>query len=258
MGDPAPPNPIEPTRTAPAYLTIMNLVLTFLSTSQCQALVAQIFSFTAFILMWVGMVRCNMIEFAGAEIGDTSGSQIKMQFGVWYYLGYFLTTPVGGTGNPVYVFEACRGYSDAIELDDYWKSARAFSALTFIFAFVVVISNTVTACTNRSNSPMDYNLTNRWEPPAYLLTCLFSGLTFLFFKSDACVNNPLVAAIRDSAISSAPVFDFPDTCSLGQGGKIMISSTVFWFVSALASAKAYKAEQAEKANVDTAGLDEPL
>ena len=63
-------------------------------------------------------LRCNMVEFAGAEIGDTSGSQIKMQFGVWYYLGYFLTTPVGGGANPVYVFEACRAYADYIELDD--------------------------------------------------------------------------------------------------------------------------------------------
>ena len=114
----------------------------------------------------------------------------------------------------------------------------------------------MTACSNRSNSPSDYQLTNRWEAPAYLLTCIFSGLTFLFFKSDACVDNPLIAEINSKAASA--IFDFPDTCSLGQGGKIMISSTVFWFVSALASAKAYQSEQADKANVDSAGLDEPL
>ena len=99
-------------------------------------------------------------------------------------------------------------------------------------------------------------MTNLWEPPAYLLTCLFSGLTFLFFKSNACVDNPIIAEIQNRA--TTVISDFPDTCSLGQGGKIRIASTVFWFVSALASAKAYQSEQADKANVDSAGLDEPL
>ena len=186
----------------------------------------------------------------GAEIGDTSGNQIKMQFGVWNYLGYFLTTPVGGDSG-VYVLESCRGYGEAVELDDYWKAARAFSALTYIFALVTFISSIVSACRP------GYRLTKSWEPPVYLFTCLFSGMTFLFFKSNACLNNPIVAGINIAGESSRaiPNFDFPDTCVLGQGGKLLISSTVFWFVAALASAKAYKTE---KAVVDTAGLDEPL
>jgi len=197
--------------------------------------------------------RCNMVEFEGAGIGNTPG--IKMEFGVWYYLGYVLTTPVGGSS--VYVFETCRGYGEAVALDDYWKAARAFSGLTFIFAFVVIISNCVSSCTHMNpNRPSDYRLTNPWEAPAYLFTCLCSGLTFLFFKSDACLDNPIVAELQNAA--SAAIFDFPDTCSLGQGGKIMISSTVFWFVSALASAKAYRSEQTEKAALESAGLDEPL
>lgn len=60
----------------------------------------------------------------------------------------------------------------------------------------------------------------------YLFTCLSQGLTFLFLKSDACLDNPIFNLELDNvSVTNA-------SCNLSWGASTGIAATVLWFVSA--------------------------
>ena len=186
---------------------------------------------------------------------------ISMEFGLFSYLGYFQVESVN-PNNESFVLASCRPYDRSIKLDSYWKAARAFSYIAFTVAFVVIILNIVSSCQVTNRYGLNQRLTHPWEPFFYLITSLFLGLCFLFFRSNACLSNSIIKQVTArSTDNESPLFSdivFPDTCSLGQGGKFTISATVFWFVSSITSYLAYRAERQENARGENAELNEPL
>merc|ERR1719356_442539 len=120
---------------------------------------AQLFSFAAFILMWMGITRCNFIEFT-----ETAGTTkpISMKFGVWHYLGYFRVESVNQ--NPEsFILASCRPYDNSILLDSYWKAARAFSSMALGVAFIAIILNVVSSCQVTNRYGPNQRLTYPWE-----------------------------------------------------------------------------------------------
>jgi len=99
--------------------------------ASCLSLLTSILGMTAFILMWIGSVRCNFIKFT-----DISGSASPLvrEFGIWYYQSWASVV----TSDGAYIVMACMGYPDSIELDSSWKAARAFSVITLIFAVIII------------------------------------------------------------------------------------------------------------------------
>eukprot|EP00581_Thalassiosira_minuscula_P012029 CAMPEP_0183729952 /NCGR_PEP_ID=MMETSP0737-20130205/31610_1 /TAXON_ID=385413 /ORGANISM="Thalassiosira miniscula, Strain CCMP1093" /LENGTH=215 /DNA_ID=CAMNT_0025962285 /DNA_START=40 /DNA_END=687 /DNA_ORIENTATION=- len=189
-----------------------------------------VFVITAFILMWMADLRCNFIQFT-----STSGTSdpITLNFGIWYYQFWSVVKSVDGT----FLLESCHRYPDYVTFDGSWKAARTFCALTFFFSLFALIAALFVACSASQSGKVTYT----WEAPVYLLAALFQGLTLLLLSSNACKDNALVGEL-DAIISHVT---FPDTCSLGPGGKLSISSMAFFFAASVTSFFAHKLEEAE-------------
>jgi hypothetical protein len=65
-----------------------------------------------------------------------------------------------------------------------------------------------------------------------LVTTFLQGLTFLFLTSNECYNQEFITNTNQYSSGSLTV---PHSCSLASGGKLALSATVMWFVSALAA-----------------------
>ena len=101
----------------------------------------------------------------------------------------------------------------------------------------VLIASCVFACSIDAEESI---VTKSWLAPSlYLATAIFQGLSLLLLSSNACKNN----AIVNLAETTSTWADFPETCSLNTGGKLIISATAFWFAAAVASFGARKIER---------------
>lgn len=192
---------------------------------------------TAFVLMWIGGLNCNFVEFT-----DILGSSAPMTrtFGVWMYSSWALVATNEGT----MIVKTCQGYPDGIEADATWTTARAFSVISFFFALFVLVIKCCASCNTGTEAPSE-----RLVPPMYLLLSLATGLTLLLLDSKICKDNPLLA-FGD--------FVWPSTCSLGTGAKCIISSTVFWAAAALSGFQEQQALKEESNAVQPVSLTEPL
>jgi len=202
-----------------------------------------IFAITAFILMWIGDLRCNFIKFT-----STSGSPepLSAGFGMWYYRFFSVVYSVDGW----FAFESCHGYPDYVTIDGSWMAARTFSILTFIFAMIVLIAACFSSCTTLHSGKLIF----AWEAPLYLLTALCQGLTLLFLSSSVCKNNTFIQDLSNKY----PHITFPDTCSLDTGAKLSISAMVFFFAASVSAFFAHKAEKEEREALGRSGLTERL
>lgn len=133
----------------------------------------------------------------------------------WSYQFWSVVASTDGT----FIFESCNGYPSSMVVDSAWKTARAFSVLTFIFALIVFITSVISACVTDSKL-----YTKAWLAPAYMLTCICQGLTLLVLESSLCNDNMLV---KRMGIVSSPVSGivFPDTCEISTGAQLCISAT---------------------------------
>lgn len=183
--------------------------------AQAQLSIAtSIFAMTAFILMWLGTTRCHFIQFTDAA----PNSEIKLEFGIWYYLKFVLTASSDGN---TFVADRCTGYPDAMYIDPSWKAARAFSVLAEIFGVVLIVTNFVASCASSADHLVSVG---GWDSLGYVLTGLFQGLTLLLLNSDVCQNNAMVQELNYPG--------FTESCQLGTGAKCTVAATFFWFIAA--------------------------
>ncbi|KAL7532980.1 hypothetical protein ACHAXR_007656, partial [Thalassiosira sp. AJA248-18] len=189
------------------------------------------FCITAFLLMWIGSMRCDFIQFKD-ESGIAADNPPTLQFGMWRYQSYTYAVNVDGA----FIFETCNYYPNYQEIDPTWKTAQAFSILAFIFGIFVLVGACAFACTIDGE---DNFLTKSWLAPAlYLTTAIFQGLSLLLLSSNACNKNLVVKTANQTTFAQ-----FPDTCSLNTGANLIISATVMWFAAAFASFAARKIER---------------
>lgn len=208
--------------------------------SQTYSLLQGLCGLLAFILMWAGALTCNYVEFED-PVADKS-----LGFGLWYYRYWSVVYSSGD----VFAIESCYLYPEAVEVDGAWKVARAFSIVAFILGILLLISSCFSCCVVEGSGSMTF----AWEAPLYLMTSLSLGLTLIFMDSDVCKDNALIEAY-DKVLEN---YDFPDTCSMSQGARLVISSLFFYFVAALLSFLAHKEEEQEIKEAEEEGLSMPL
>jgi hypothetical protein len=121
------------------------------------------------------------------------------------------------TDDAIYYYKSCYSYSDSISMDAYWKTAEAFSIIAAVFggvaSFVSCISSFAGGCVGSKVLAF-----------IFMFTALCQGLCFLFLKSDACQNNPIVNQVPE--LNGASL-----SCDLSWGANCTIAATVFWFVA---------------------------
>lgn len=198
--------------------------------SRSFALLGSSFAITAFVLMWIGSIRCSFLKFRSTS---APVDQFDLELGLWFYQYWSLLISTSGA----FVYESCNPYPDFTAIDASWKAARAFGIITFVFAIVMLIVACISACTcNRG-----YALTHVWEAPAYLLTAICQGLVLLLLNSNACKSDVLFM------LGGPAIWDisFEKTCSIATGAKLVICATVFWFCAAVSSFFAHRAEVSE-------------
>ncbi|KAL7547919.1 hypothetical protein ACHAWF_012213 [Thalassiosira exigua] len=200
--------------------------------------VETVFAITAFVLMWLGTMRCDFVKFV-----STSGASgpVTLRFGIWYYQFWSFVASADG----IFRFESCHGYPDSVQLDDAWRAARSFSVITVILALIMFVTAAIMACVHDPHKS-----TKSWMAPMYMLTALCEGLMLLLLQSNVCKNNSLVRIL--------PVITFPDTCSLSTGANLCISAMVFWAAAGVCSFMGSKARKEERAEMLEADLREPL
>ncbi|KAL9188860.1 hypothetical protein ACHAXT_011350 [Thalassiosira profunda] len=195
----------------------------------CLFMAETAFCITAFFLMFIGALRCDFVKFT--DTSDVFADPPSLQFGMWRWQSYTVATNFDGT----FIFESCVGYPEYQDVDATWKTAQAFSIMTFIMGFIVLIFSCVFACTIDAEAE---NVSKQmWVPVLYLVTGLFQGLSLLLLSSNACNDNLVVKRADAESLAT-----FPDTCSLNTGANLIISATVFWFCAAFAAIGARKIE----------------
>jgi hypothetical protein len=160
--------------------------------------------------------QCNFLKFDGV---DSNGQPIAMELGMWYY-SYFtvLVQPNGsGFGASIYAYETCNAYGSLTSADPTWKTAQAFSIITFIFGLFTLISVCVTSCvTNCYSNDDGYATTHGWKAPLCFFTAISQGLTLLLLASNAC-NSKVLFGLGGRETWDAT---FNDTCSLSTGSNL--------------------------------------
>jgi len=216
----------------------------FKISSQGYSLLTTIFGITAFILMWLGSLRCNFLKFESV----VGSEPVTLQLGMWYYESWSFVASTSGS----YVFESCHGYPDYTAIDATWKTARAFGIIAFILGIAMFVVACISACSTSTGQAMQ---TPVWEAPAYILTAICQGLTLLLLSSNACNSDTLVGL----GGPAKNLLTFGETCSMSTGAKFIVSATAFWVAAGVVSFLANRAEKKEMTlGGDGEGLDEPL
>jgi len=121
----------------------------------------------------------------------------------------------------VYIGQQCFTYSDDIELDASWKSARAFAIISIILGtFITIILWFVPCMPDMFGGSVWKGFTGA----TLVLMPLVQGLTMLLLTSDVCTDNPVLNVLKLSAF-------YNDDCSMSEGTYMSIVSTVSWFIT---------------------------
>ena len=123
---------------------------------------------------------------------------------------------------------SCRGYSQ-LQLekisDDIFEISRIFGVLSVLMGVCMASSTLFLAC-------LSYNRFQIWLMSGMLIgLTVLTGMTFLLLKSAVCTD--LVSSFRFDSENDPSVFT--SSCSIDQGGLIVIAAAMLWFVTALIS-----------------------
>lgn len=136
-----------------------------------------------------------------------------------------MNTNVQGT----VVLETCYNYPSGMNMDSQWRSARAFSTMCLIIGGVVTFFALLAGCLYPNKG------TYKAGGMAYMLCCLFSGLSLLLLDSNLCHNNLLIGQLQQQLPDTTVTFE--SSCSMATGAKCTIAATVLWFLAAIAALK---------------------
>ena len=199
----------------------------------CLTLSTGLIAAAAFLVTLFGGIYCRFLTVSSIP-GTEEEEPVTLQFGIWYYQSWVL---VDSTEGPV-AYQTCYKYPDATVFDAKWKSAKAFSTMAIIIGGIVTCVTLCAGCLYPTRKM--YFAASM----AYMICCLFTGLTLLMLDSNACNNNVLLLT---EALTRN--IDFEDSCSAGIGAKCIMSSTVMWFAAAIGILVA-KPPQRPRVNTD--------
>jgi len=161
----------------------------------------------AFLFSLLGNTFCETIKF-----NSLTSNIPNRAFGMWLQQQVSISI----INNNLYVGQTCVSYSNSIDIDPYWKTARAFAVLAPIFGVIVMLL--ICPCTQVVS----------WKKQAgWLLqiTALFQGFCLFILSSNACKASEVMTDL------SYLLYD--EKCSLGWGAKLNISALVFWWFAGM-------------------------
>jgi hypothetical protein len=199
----------------PSYILSLVFILDFsfffIFISKCALLlfVPAILASLAFVFSLVGNVYCSTIHFPGNHPNDP-----VLSLGVFYYHTLSLTGNNAVSNSET----SCSSYPSSTHFDAKWRTAKAFSIMAPVIGGFCLFFTWLSACFRPS--------LKRWRLGGYLyVTCgVFGSLTMIFLASNACRDNPGITLLG-SGISN-----YSDSCQLGPGAKLNITSFVLWLV----------------------------
>ena len=103
-------------------------------------------------------------------------------------------------------------------IDSYWRCARAFSTMAIIIGGVITFWALLGPCFHAGKGSY------KTGGMAYMLCCLFMGLSLLLLNSNACHDNNLMTTVVEQTPNVN--LSFPSSCSMGPGAKCTIAATV--------------------------------
>jgi len=210
------------------------------------SLISILFGAIAVVLTWIGNLNCQFVKFTT----ENTDENYTIQFGIWYFQYWTAAASIDGT----FIFESCHHYpshtnsGEPIAPDIQWKTARAFSILTFLFGISLFLYNIFLSC----RAPTQRLFTSPLEGMGYLLASFCSGMTLILLDSQLCTDNVLMEGVKEAY----PDLDWTETCSISKGARSVITATVFYFLAGVASLQGYRMEVNEER--DESGLSEPL
>ena len=207
---------------------------------------SSIFAAVAFFLSWSSAFSCNYVQFTTIQ-----DSALSLGFGMWSHNWYAISKSLGGS----VIFQFCIGYG-SIAIDSAMKSARVFSILALVLGGTFFFYNLISGCVYPSNKRTN---NTRCEGIAYLLTCLFQGLSLLLLNSPTvCTNNPLITQLQSEVEEAKNIeIDFNETCTISTGARCCIAAIVFWFLAAVTSCQATSVGRKEEERSEK-NLTDPL
>lgn len=206
------------------------------------------FSISAFTLLFVG-TTCDYLQFTSTNaVSDPNSGEsepVSIHFGIWYYQTWKVnmnTTEIQG--------ESCNLYPSTINVDKNWRAAGAFSLIAIIVGGSIILLDVFQGCLSTKQDK-----SFRTGVVMYVICCISSAFTLLLLGSNVCKHNTLIQQLNESLY---PAVQFQDTCSISQGGKSAIASTVLWLAAAVGTALLHPVFTKPEPKNDDEGLDEPL
>lgn len=151
-----------------------------------------------------------------------SNNYPTLYFGVWTQLQTQVN--IGSGSTIITTGKKCTRYSSDVNIDSYWKAARAFSIIAPVLGLMLVCSTLVTE--------MDKNQSRTIGILILVFVTLSQGLTLLIFRSSACQGSSIFGGsgiILDSIIMRA----FAGGCIIGPGTYISLVAIIFWIFTGI-------------------------
>ena len=180
-----------------------------------------VFASLAFVTSFLFSFWCESVKF----IPDPSQnvSVPDLHFGPWYQRKQETVEDSVG-GDPRYFIQnKCVEYPGNFGVDSSWKTARAFSVMAPIIGGLGAFVLWLAPCLYFMNEAT-------WRLLAIIfivVVTLFQGLTFLFFKSDACKDNLVVDQFETLGDGNL----YPDECEWDEGSTANVLSVVLFFLT---------------------------
>lgn len=146
--------------------------------------------------------------------------------------------------------ESCKLYPSTVNVDKNWRAAGIFSLIAMLMGGSIILLDIFQGCLSTKKDK-----TFRTGVVMYLMCCICSAFTLLLLGSNVCKHNTLIEQLNESL---HPTVQFQGTCSISQGGKSAIASTVLWLVAAIVTSLLHPVFKKPEPENDDEGLDEPL
>lgn len=187
---------------------------------------------------------------------------LDVEFGLWNHdsLSVYNYDPTTGGGSSdssgLYLVQTCRFYS--FGSSGTWKTSQVMSILVVLIGGSFLFVKALLTC-----GVFEMRHENAVQSVAFVLLCLFQGLTLMFLRSCKSLSE-LVRHMTDrNHIGTFGEVELDSNCELSSAANIAIAGTVMWFVAAVCSVDALLAERRnatskEQSAAQESGLDEPL
>lgn len=185
----------------------------------CFSWIPAIVASAAFICSLYFGFGCESIQFQPTSNNYNQGS---LKFGPWNEMQVTYQTNNVGQYTQVTTTKTCVawqwGSNGNSMVDSKWKTVRAFTVIVAVIGGLLMLALWFVPCRAGRISKSTWSLVAAINS---ILLTLFQGLTFLFFQSNACINNTMANTLGL----------YNGKCAWDAGSTANVVSVVLWFLT---------------------------